>query len=186
MISAAGLDGLGSVGRNLGYVISMLPNVLVGLFTGKTKGLGLKDNLLPIASILVGLFVRNPLLKTVLIGMGGLNLFNKAGKEAIEEQKAREGVDPQETTRYRQYSDEPLNPRMQGVEIRGNSLFATVDGVPCTVQLPASALAAHQAGALPLNTLANAVLSKSDEVVRLTQENFEEREAREAGHTRSI
>lgn len=186
MLSATGLDGLGSVGRNLGYVVSMLPDVLVGLFNGKTRGLGLKDNMLPIASILVGLFVRNPLLKTVLIGMGGLNLFNKAGKEALEDQKIKDGIIPQGHTQYRQYADEPLNPRMQGVEIKGNSLFATVDGIPCTVQLPASAIAAHQAGALPLNTLANAVLAKSDEISRLAQENYEERETREVGHSRGI
>lgn len=186
MLTATGLDGLGSVGHNLGYVISMLPNVLVGLFTGNTRGLGLKDNMLPLASILVGLFVRNPLLKTVLIGMGGLNLFNKAGKEILEDQQIREQTAARGTLQFRRYADEPLNSRMSGPEIKGNSLFATVDGVPCTVQLPENTVAAYRAGVLPLNTLANAVLAKSDEMSRLAQENYEQHESRESGIGRGI
>ena len=33
----------------------------------------LEDNMLPIASIVAGMFVRNPLLKMLLIGLGGMN-----------------------------------------------------------------------------------------------------------------
>jgi hypothetical protein len=39
---------------------------------------------MPLASIVAGMFVRNPIMKMVLIGVGGLNLINKAGHEAIE------------------------------------------------------------------------------------------------------
>ena len=39
LLSSVGLNGLGDIGKKLGYVISMLPDVLVGLFTGKTKSL---------------------------------------------------------------------------------------------------------------------------------------------------
>lgn len=78
-----GLDGFSDIGNNLGYVIAMLPDILVGLFTGKTQSLGLKDNMMPIAAILAGMFVKNPLLKMTLIGMGGANLLNKAGHEAL-------------------------------------------------------------------------------------------------------
>ena len=53
------------------------------LFTGKTQSLRFGDNLLPIASIVAGLFVRNPLLKMLLVGLGGANLLNKAGHEAL-------------------------------------------------------------------------------------------------------
>jgi len=186
MLSATGLDGLEGVGRNLGYVVSMLPDVLVGLFNGKTRNLGIKDNMLPIASILVGLFVKNPLLKTVLIGMGGLNLFNKAGKEAIEDQRARDSGVSMPRQRFKQYCEEPLNPRMGSPEIKGHSLFASIDGVPCTIQLPESTLAAYHAGALPLSTLANAVLAKSDEMARLAQERYEEQEGRSATRGQTI
>ena len=78
-----GLNGFSDIGNNLGYVIAMLPDILVGIFTGKTQSLGLKDNMMPIAAILAGMFVKNPLLKMTLIGMGGANLLNKAGHEAL-------------------------------------------------------------------------------------------------------
>jgi hypothetical protein len=86
-----GLNGFSDIGNNLGYVIAMLPDILVGLFTGKTQSLGLKDNMMPIAAILAGMFVKNPLLKMTLIGMGGANLLNKAGHEALANK--REGND---------------------------------------------------------------------------------------------
>ena len=79
LLSSVGLNGISDIGHNLGYVLAMLPDMLVGIFTGNTKSLGLKDNMLPLASIVAGMFVRNPILKMVLIGMGGLNLLNKAG-----------------------------------------------------------------------------------------------------------
>ena len=87
MLSSVGLNGISDIGHNLGYVLAMLPDMLVGIFTGKTKSLGLKDNMLPLASIVAGMFVRNPILKMVLIGMGGLNLLNKAGHEALDNHK---------------------------------------------------------------------------------------------------
>ena len=178
MLSTVGLSDLGTVGKNMGYVISMLPDVMLGLFTGKTKSLGLKDNMLPLASILVGMFVRNPLLKMVLIGMGGMNLLNKAGHEAIENQKIADGVVMPDGRQYKQYADEPLNARIQNPEVKGNALFAVVDGVPCTVQLPPNAVSAYENGALPLNRLANAVLAKSDEMSRIAQENYDMQEGR--------
>lgn len=88
-----GLDGFSDIGNNLGYVIAMLPDILVGLFTGKTQSLGLKDNMMPIAAILAGMFVKNPLLKMTLIGMGGANLLNKAGHEALaNKQEGNDGM----------------------------------------------------------------------------------------------
>jgi hypothetical protein len=35
-----GLNGISDIGHNLGYVLAMLPDMLVGIFTGKTKSLG--------------------------------------------------------------------------------------------------------------------------------------------------
>ena len=43
-----GLEGLGEVMSNPGSVLAMLPDMLLGIFTGKTQSLGLKENLLPI------------------------------------------------------------------------------------------------------------------------------------------
>lgn len=171
LLRTFGLDGLDGVGKNLGYVISMLPDVLIGLFTGKTKSFGIKDSLLPVASILLGMFVRNPLLKMVLIGMGGLNLLNKAGKEALDRQEETPAK-----RLYKPYPDEPLNTRLANPVLQGDNLFMDIDGIPCSVLLPHHASEACREGALPLNTLANAVLAKHEETRLMTQENYRESE----------
>lgn len=168
LLQSVGLDGIGDIGRNLPYVIAMLPDMLVGLFTGKTESVNLKNGMMPLASILVGMFVRNPLLKMVLIGMGGANLVNKMGHEAI----GRRQDSPRPTIRYRQYDDEELNPRISGAVIRGNTLVATIDNVPCSVRLPDNTAQAYAAGALPLNTLANAVLARHDRMKAMAEDNF--------------
>lgn len=179
LLSNVGLSDAGSVGRNMGYVISMLPDMLVGLFTGKTKSLKLMDNLFPIASILLGLFARNPLVKMLFVGLGGMNLMNKVGHETLEK-KSTADAKATETMRreYKTYADEPLNPRVSNPEIKGDYLLATVDRVPCTVHLPDATIAAYRAGALPLNTLVNAVLVKNDELRAIAQENYEATEVR--------
>ena len=182
LLRTFGLDGMGSVGRNLGYVVSMLPDVLLGLFTGKTKSFGVKDSLLPVASILLGMFVRNPLLKMVLIGMGGLNLMNKAGQEALDQQE-----DTPSKRLYKPYPDEPLNARLANPVLQGDNLFMDIDGIPCSVLLPHQAAEACREGALPLNTLANAVLAKHEETRLLAQENYLTSErALEEGRERTL
>lgn len=180
-----GLNGFSDIGNNLGYVIAMLPDILVGLFTGKTQSLGLKDNMMPIAAILAGMFVKNPLLKMTLIGMGGANLLNKAGHEALankRESNDRNAVSYDNTTsqavQYKSYPDEPLNPRIAYPVLQGNCLVATIDRVPYTIQLPEHVVGAYQAGALPLNTLANAVLAKSDQMRQMAEHNYGEQEVR--------
>lgn len=180
-----GLNGFSDIGNNLGYVIAMLPDILVGLFTGKTQSLGLKDNMMPIAAILAGMFVKNPLLKMTLIGMGGANLQNKAGHEALaNKRESNDGnaVSYDNTTsqavQYKSYPDEPLNPRIVNPVLQGNCLVATIDRVPYTIQLPEHVVGAYQAGALPLNTLANAVLAKSDQMRQMAERNYGEQEVR--------
>ena len=178
-----GLDGFGDIGNNLGYVIAMLPDILVGMFTGKTQSLGLKDNMMPIASILAGMFVKNPLLKMTLIGMGGANLLNKAGHETLANKQ--EGNESNvalgsntNAVRYKSYPDEPLNPRIANPVLQGNCLVATIDKVPYTIQLPEHVVGAYQAGALPLNTLANSILAKSDQMRLVAGRSYGEHEVR--------
>ena len=144
----------------------MLPDVLIGLFTGNTRSFGVKDSLLPVASILLGMFVKNPLLKLTLIGMGGLNLLNKAGHEALDDREA-----PPKRL-FKQYPDEPLSPRLANPVLQGNILFMDMDGVPCSIRLPEAAAEACRDGALPLNTLANAVLARHEETRLMAQENY--------------
>lgn len=182
LLSTFGLSDLSSVGRNLDYVIAMLPDILVGLFTGKSKSLNLKNNILLVASILIGLFTRNPLLKMVMIGMGGLNLLNKAGHESLEKAsipsslsifvESEEGRKNHATALYKKYPDEPLDPRMTLPVVKGNCLIADIDRIPCSIQLPDKVVDAYNSGALPLNTLANAILAKSDRMQQMVQEHF--------------
>ena len=138
LLTSFGLNGISDIGHNIGYVLAMLPDMLVGLFTGKTKSINLKDNMMPIASIVTGMFVKNPILKMILIGMGGLNLLNKAGHETLDDFKAHQHPEAGNSpVNYRVYPDEPLNPRIVNPQIRSNCLIATMDknGLPIGLQL---------------------------------------------------
>lgn len=167
LFDSVGLTGFSDVFKNLGYVLAMLPDMMIGMFTGKTKSLSVQQNLLPIAAIVMGMFVRNPLLKMLLIGLGGANLLNKATHEILGETPSAKEV------RYRPYADERLNARISHPQLNGNLLVATIDGVPSTVTLQESVVDAYQKGALPINTLANAVLAKYDEQRMEVEQNYE-------------
>ena len=174
LLASFGLDGIGDIGHNLGYVLAMLPDIFVGMFTGKTR-LNIKDNLLPIASIAAGMFIKNPILKMILIGMGGLNLLNKAGHETLEKQQGQGNAQASNggRTNYRIYPDEPLNARISNPQLQGNCLIAEMDKVPYTIALPDTVVDAYRQGALPLNTLANAVLAKNDQMRQIASQNYE-------------
>lgn len=73
---------------------------------------------------------------------------------------------------FKTYPDEPLNPRIGNPALQGNCLIATIDKVPCSIQLPNSVVAACEAGALPLNILSNAVLAKNDQMRQVAQDNY--------------
>lgn len=175
LFDSVGLTGFSDVFKNLGYVLAMLPDMMIGMFTGKTKSLSVQLNLLPIAAIVMGMFVRNPLLKMLLIGLGGANLLNKATHEILGETPSAKEV------RYRPYADERLNARISHPQLNGNLLVATIDGVPSTVTLQESVVDAYQKGALPINTLANAVLAKYDEQRMEVEQNYE-RQMAESEH----
>lgn len=171
MFDSIGLGGFGEVGKNLGYVLAMLPDMLIGMFTGKSRNLKFGDNLLPIGAILMGMFTKNPLLKMLLVGLGGANLLNKAGQEILEN---RDGIKAKPVRQYRDYGDELLDSRIKDPAMKGNTLVATIDGVPSVITInSADAVDAYYKGKLPLNTLANAVLRKYDEQQQTVQENFD-------------
>ena len=160
MINQFGLAGIGDLGKNMGYIISMLPDMLLGMFTGNTQSLHLKDNMFPIAAIVAGFFVKNPLLKMLLIGLGGANLLNKVGHEYME----KEGLATAPVRRpSRTYEDELLDVRIGQPAMKGNVLVASIDGVPSIITIDNATAAAYGEGKIPLNTLCNAVLKKYDE-----------------------
>lgn len=154
----AGLNGFSDVTKNLGYVFAMLPDMLIGMFTGKSSSFTIGNNILPLAAIAAGMFSHNPLLKLMLMGFGGVNLLNNAGHESLGPSS------PKTTPRnYKQYADEPLNPRLNNVFMRGRSLIADIDNRPVVINISDTAVDAYEKKAIPLNTLANAVLRKYDE-----------------------
>ena len=154
----AGLNGFSDVTKNLGYVFAMLPDMLISMFTGKSSSFTIGNNILPLAAVAAGMFSHNPLLKLMLMGFGGVNLLNNAGHEAL-------GLStPKATPRnYKQYADEPLNPRLNNVFMKGRSLIADIDNRPIVINISDTVVDAYEKKAIPLNTLANAVLRKYDE-----------------------
>ena len=153
----AGLN-VSDVTKNLGYVFAMLPDILISMFTGKSSSFTIGNNILPLAAVAAGMFSHNPLLKLMLMGFGGVNLLNNAGHEAL-------GLStPKATPRnYKQYADEPLNPRLNNVFMKGRSLIADIDNRPVVINISDTVVDAYEKKAIPLNTLANAVLRKYDE-----------------------
>ncbi|MBP3756196.1 MAG: hypothetical protein J6I61_02835, partial [Prevotella sp.] len=119
---------------------------------------------------IAGMFVRNPLLKMLLVGFGGANLLNKAGHEALEN---RDGIKPQPIRQYREYADEPLDLRISNLVMKGNTLVATIDNTPSVITISDAAVDAYYQGKVPLNTLANAVLRKYDEQQQALQQNYD-------------
>lgn len=171
-----GLNGFGDIGKNLGYVLAMLPDMIIGMFTGKTPNLKLQDNLMPLAAIVGGMFVKSPLLKLLLIGFGGANILNKAGHAAISDGLAKSN---NVSKTYKVYPDEPLNSRIVNPTMKGSSMIATVDGVPSVINISRDAADAYNKGAIPINTLANAVLRKYDENKALASQNYEQHMSQE-------
>ena len=94
---------------------------------------------------------------------------------------------PQSQVRYKQYADEELNPRISKPHVEGNVLIVDIDHVPRIVTMPPSLADAYQSGAIPLNTLANHILAKTDQMEKVAVEQqsqdvsskYEQRQQRE-------
>ena len=183
LLTSFGLNGIGDITHNLGYVLAMLPDMIIGLFTGKTPNLKLQDNLMPLAAIVGGMFVKSPLLKLLLIGFGGANILNKAGHAAISDGLAKSN---NVAKTYKVYPDEPLNSRIVNPAMKGSSMIATIDGVPSVINISRDAADAYNKGAIPINTLANAVLRKYDENKALASQNYEQHMSQEETTTQSM
>ena len=180
LFKSIGLGNLGGIGHNIGYVLAMLPDILIGLFTGKTKNMDFKNGVMPLASVMAGMFVKNPLLKMTLMGFGGMKLLDTAGGEILE----RKNESPQRQVQYKTYAEEALNPRIQNPTLQGNCLVANIDKVPCTIRLTDKLVDAYNAGALPLNTLANAILAKNDQSQMIAQNNYSQEQYRTESENR--
>lgn len=174
LLEKSGLNGIGSLGSNIGSTIAMLPELMVGMFTGKIPGFSLKDNTIPLALLMMSLLFgkrMNPLLKFMMLGLGGAMLLNNASKVVRGETV---GYDRSQKF-YKRYEDEPLSPRLSNVEMKGNTILADIDGVPTILTIKSDrVLDAYNKGAIPLNTLCNAVLRKFDDMEVKTVQNYEQ------------
>ena len=174
LLEKSGLTGISSLGSNLGSTIAMLPELMVGMFTGKIPGFSLKDNTIPLALLMMSLLFgkrMNPLLKFMMLGLGGAMLLNNANKAV----RGETGGEARSQKYYRRYNDEPLSPRLSNVEMKGNTILADIDGVPTVLTIKSDrVLDAYNKGAIPLNTLCNAVLRKFDDMEVKTVQNYEQ------------
>lgn len=165
LLDAFGLSGAGDTFRYLGVSLANLPDMLLGVFTGRTKSLGLnKSTMMPLAALIGGSFIKNPLLKIPMMLYGGANLINKVGQESLAEYRQENGLT--KPVRYKQYPNEELNPRISNPHVEGNVLIVDIDHVPRIVTMPPTLADAYQSGAIPLNTLANHILAKTDQMQR--------------------
>ena len=161
LMDSLGLSGASDTFRYLGVTLATLPDMLLGVFTGRTKSLGLnKSTMMPLAALIGGSFIKNPLLKIPMMLYGGVNLVNKVGQEALSEIRQTTS----QNIRYKQYADEELNTRISNPHVEGNVLIVDIDHVPRIVTMPPSLAEAYQSGAIPINTLANHILAKTDQM----------------------
>ena len=164
LIQSMGLNGMGDTMNNLGFTLAMLPDMLLGIFTGKTKSIGLnQQTMMPLAALACGSFVKNPLLKWPLMLYGGASLFNSMGQEALSDYR-NEHQTTASAGRYKRYADEELDKRITNPQIEGNVLLMDIDRVPRIVNLPQTVIEAYNEGALTLNTIANRILARADQM----------------------
>lgn len=158
-----GMSGLAGLGENLGYVAAMLPSLVVGIFSGTNKSFTLKQNMMPLAIIFGSLFFgrKHPMMRLMGLLLGGGMLLDNASKEALDVGRGRMSV----SRGFRKYENESLDRRLGKPVLKGCTMVLDIDGTPCCVRISDDAVLAYEQGALPLNTLANAVLRKYDEQV---------------------
>lgn len=185
-IDNMGMREMSDMRRNMGYVIAMLPDMLIGMFTGKTPNFKLEDNLLPLASIFGGMFFNgSPLARLFLLAYGGSALLKNSSKEVLGNLDGSAGKTTQRV--YKQYGDELLNPRIVQPVMKGNTLVASIDGKPMVIRISNTAVDAYEKGAVPLNTLANAVLQKYDASNNTVSSGYESQISKlEAGQQTTI
>ncbi|WP_346970914.1 hypothetical protein [Bacteroides uniformis] len=183
MISEVGLKGSVDTMKNLGLSLANLPDMLIRLFTGQTKNEGLTSGtILPFALIMCGIFSKNPMLKIPLLLLGATNLLNKSTEHVLE----KNGLQKEENSsvNYKQYADEPLNQRLKNPQLEGNVLLVDIDNVPRIVTLPPTVVDAYHKGALPLNTLANRILNRADQLAVSESQSLQASEKYESNQVR--
>ena len=122
------------------------------------------------------------MLKIPLLLLGATNLLNKSTQYVLE----KNGLQKEENTsvNYKQYADEPLNQRLKNPQLEGNVLLVDIDNVPRIVTLPPTVVDAYHKGALPLNTLANRILNRADQLAVSESQSLQASEKYESNQVR--
>ena len=172
-----GLDNLGDMLSHPGRLFSTLPDMIIGLFTGKNIP-AVRQNIIPLTTLLAATLMskkRYGPLKSLLFITSALALLNKTSQAANSQTEApRLQAEAVPQNKYRMYAEEPLDSRITDPKLNGNRYVANFDGTPVAVTLPDHIIEAHQQGALPLSTLSNHLLAQSDRQQQLIQQNYEE------------
>lgn len=165
--------------QNISQVISSIPDLLVGMFTGKNKHLKLSECFFPIAAIMGAMFFKNPIIKLLLFLAGGMMLFQKAKNNMNEENKQNE------YRSYKRIPDEPLNPRIKNPVMKGNTLVANIDDCPYVITVSDQAVDAYHKGYIPINALSNKVLEVFDRQQGQIQSDFNQNVTRDEEQQRT-
>ena len=183
MMSEVGFKGSVDTMKNLGLSLANLPEMLISLFSGKMRNEGLTSGtILPFALIMCGIFSKNPMLKIPLLLLGATNLLNKSTQFVLE--KNGQQKEEKSSVNYKQYADEPLDQRLKNPQIEGNVLLVDIDNIPRIVTLPPTVVDAYRKGALPLNTLANKILNRADQLAVSESQSLQASEKYESNQVR--
>ena len=168
VVDHSGLNGISGLGDNLGYTLAMLPDMIMGMLTGQNKNLTLHKGALPLLMVFGSLFCHNPIMKYLLLGLGGLGFLGQSNKEL----QGREGTSRTLST-YKRYPDEPTDGRIVFNGIKGQDIAVTIDGNPFVVQLDPFTIDSYNRGAVSQGALCNAVLKAYDEQYSGVSERYE-------------
>ena len=159
----SGFGNLTHFGKGFGETMTIMPELLAGMFTGKFKNFRLEDNMLPLGLLMAGLFVNkkaHPILKLLLLAFGCMMLLNNANNAVHGVERSQSQAKPS----YRRYEEEELSPRIKNPVVKGNTLIADIDGNHMVLTINEDqVLDAYGKGVIPLNNLCNAALRSYDE-----------------------
>lgn len=178
-----GLDGAGDMAGNLGYTLGMLPDMIYGMLSGKSKNLSIENNIFPLMCIFGGMFIRNPILRIMLLALGGINMLNKGFKEYSDVEQGR-----RQAVAFKSRPDEEVSQRIGGFEMIDGTDSATVviDGTHYVINMDADTADAYRSGKVAKGALLNTVLDRFDEQASYASESYERLIAEREGQQESI
>lgn len=180
-------SNLSQWGSNLGSGLASAPDAIMK-FLNSGMSMNMSKGILPLGALLLAFLAKSPLLKMLLLILGGVGFWQAAKNDQSESQVQSEDRSQRSLSQpqYKQYPDEKLNSRISDVRISGTTVVMTIDNIPRTVNITSQAAAACHAGAVPLNTLANRILQSYDVQQQNISQNISTAHDQEMGHSRGL